>query len=386
MEASPTYYQILGVDETASPEEIRAAFRRASNLAHPDKGGAPGHFRLLVLIRDTLLDSTRRQDYDRSLRGQKIGSDHSRPPHSSGALVVPAVVGLPFNAAEPLLAPLMDSVFVQFVPVEVDRNDVRVGRVTATSPSPGSPITSGALLLVLVAIPRRTASATIEGIVRSAYGDLNKKQEEWQRRRQKEAGRRQKEAERSAIERHRTQRAHEDRVRARIRLAQWGKIVGNYAYSSAHEEMLWSYLTSASPKCVSCDRSNPFSELKRKQYKIDPLAERLKEAGRYIWADIYHCPKCMGVIIVRRWQGDRSRFLQTERPRSSEVSKRLAGWASDITKKWAAALDGDGVPLELRKDLNRLRSAAKWYTFLFDKEPDRTVRVLLATIPETPLS
>jgi curved DNA-binding protein CbpA len=386
MEASPTYYQILGVDETASPEEIRAAFRRASNLAHPDKGGAPGHFRFLVLIRDTLLDSTRRRDYDRSLRGQKIGDDHSRPPHSSGALVVPAVVGLPIDTAEPLLAPLMDLVFVQFVPVEVDRNDVRVGRVTATSPSPGSPITSGALLLVLVAIPRRTASEAVEGIVRSAYGDWNKKQEEWQRRRQKEAGRRQKEAERSAIERRRTQRAHEDRVRARIRLAQWGKIVGNYAYSSAHEEILWSYLTSARPKCVSCGQPNLFSDLKLKKHNIDPTPERLKDDGRYIWADVYHCPRCMGVTIVRRWQGDRSRLLQTDRPRSSQISKRLDGWASDLSKKWATASDGDGVSVELCKELDCLRSAAKWYRFLFEIEPGRTVRVLLNKMPETPPS
>src|SRR4051812_31211890 len=44
----PDYYEILGVDRNATDAEISAAYRRASNAAHPDRGGASGHFRFLT--------------------------------------------------------------------------------------------------------------------------------------------------------------------------------------------------------------------------------------------------------------------------------------------------------------------------------------------------
>ena len=46
---------ILGVDETAGPAEIRAAYARLIQRVHPDKGGAPGLAAQLNLARDVLL-------------------------------------------------------------------------------------------------------------------------------------------------------------------------------------------------------------------------------------------------------------------------------------------------------------------------------------------
>lgn len=47
----------LGIDATASPEQVRAAWRLWARMAHPDHGGDPAHFRLLCQARDVLLHS-----------------------------------------------------------------------------------------------------------------------------------------------------------------------------------------------------------------------------------------------------------------------------------------------------------------------------------------
>lgn len=47
---------ILGVDETATRDEIKAAYARLMRLAHPDKGGTDGLAAQLNAARDRLLD------------------------------------------------------------------------------------------------------------------------------------------------------------------------------------------------------------------------------------------------------------------------------------------------------------------------------------------
>jgi len=41
-------YDVLGVDERSTPDEIRSAFRKAALLHHPDKGGDRARFDEIV--------------------------------------------------------------------------------------------------------------------------------------------------------------------------------------------------------------------------------------------------------------------------------------------------------------------------------------------------
>lgn len=47
---------LLGVDEDATPDDIRAAHKRLMRLAHPDKGGTSGLAAQLNAARDRLLE------------------------------------------------------------------------------------------------------------------------------------------------------------------------------------------------------------------------------------------------------------------------------------------------------------------------------------------
>jgi hypothetical protein len=62
------YYKVLGVKNTASVKEIKAAYKRLARLQHPDlNGGKPEAARAFVLIsraRDILIDPQRRAAYD----------------------------------------------------------------------------------------------------------------------------------------------------------------------------------------------------------------------------------------------------------------------------------------------------------------------------------
>ena len=63
------YYAILGVSQTATPEEIRSAYRQRAKQFHPDYFGrdsAP--FLGIREAYDILGDPLNRSSYDRSLR------------------------------------------------------------------------------------------------------------------------------------------------------------------------------------------------------------------------------------------------------------------------------------------------------------------------------
>jgi curved DNA-binding protein len=106
------YYEILGVTRSASPEEIKAAYRRLARQYHPDTSSDPGaedRFKEITLAYQVLRDMEKRVRYDleamereleateRELRAEPDGGTASStvhlgdtlPPHPSPASLPP---------------------------------------------------------------------------------------------------------------------------------------------------------------------------------------------------------------------------------------------------------------------------------------------------------
>ncbi len=90
----PTHYEVLGIPEGASEQEVRQAYRRLVKAAHPDLAGDPAQFRLITQAYDVLSDPAQRAAYDRSLRPAWVAvAPHRRPRYGRyAALLVAAVV------------------------------------------------------------------------------------------------------------------------------------------------------------------------------------------------------------------------------------------------------------------------------------------------------
>jgi DnaJ-class molecular chaperone len=76
------YYEILGVEKTATSQEIKIAYRKLALQHHPDKGGSEAKFKELVEAYEILSDPVTRQKYDET---------GSAPPKSSlGGITAPS--------------------------------------------------------------------------------------------------------------------------------------------------------------------------------------------------------------------------------------------------------------------------------------------------------
>jgi curved DNA-binding protein len=58
------HYATLGVPRTATPDEIKRAFRKLASQHHPDKGGDTQKFQTIQAAYDTLGDAAKRAAYD----------------------------------------------------------------------------------------------------------------------------------------------------------------------------------------------------------------------------------------------------------------------------------------------------------------------------------
>ncbi|MDR2182433.1 MAG: DnaJ domain-containing protein [Treponema sp.] len=92
------YYSLLGIDKTASRQNIKQAFRERAKKLHPDIAGKSGEaqMRRLLAAYETLSDRERRFEYDRAYSRfvEKGGFDyrtflreHARDPARQAALI-----------------------------------------------------------------------------------------------------------------------------------------------------------------------------------------------------------------------------------------------------------------------------------------------------------
>ena len=66
MATTQSFYEVLGLETTASQDEVRAAWRRTAKALHPDAGGDAEAFKLAALAYETLREPAARSAYDRS--------------------------------------------------------------------------------------------------------------------------------------------------------------------------------------------------------------------------------------------------------------------------------------------------------------------------------
>jgi curved DNA-binding protein CbpA len=77
MTSFSTYYDVLGISENASPEEMKKAYRKKAYATHPDRNGGNGErFVEVTTAWETLSDSMKRVEYDAAV--QRMRNDELR--------------------------------------------------------------------------------------------------------------------------------------------------------------------------------------------------------------------------------------------------------------------------------------------------------------------
>src|SRR3989339_505377 len=65
MATTKDYYNVLGIDKRATPDDIKKAFRKLAHKFHPDKGGTDeSRFKEITEAYSVLSDDKKRREYD----------------------------------------------------------------------------------------------------------------------------------------------------------------------------------------------------------------------------------------------------------------------------------------------------------------------------------
>ena len=80
--AEKNYYDILGVRDTASADEIKSAFKNLAREHHPDVGGNEERFKEVSEAYDTLSDDAKRAEYDTYLKYGAFAGAANQGAHS----------------------------------------------------------------------------------------------------------------------------------------------------------------------------------------------------------------------------------------------------------------------------------------------------------------
>jgi curved DNA-binding protein len=79
------YYELLGVKETASTEEIKKAFKKLARQHHPDAGGDESQFKDINAAYEVLSDKDKRDEYDSFIKyGGYAGAQGGASPFGWG--------------------------------------------------------------------------------------------------------------------------------------------------------------------------------------------------------------------------------------------------------------------------------------------------------------